>query len=50
MIEEILKMLVNFEHYNRNEVIEFAKGKYEIPNTFKKGWNQIKRSYKWQNR
>lgn len=48
MIEQILKMLSSFEHYNRSEVIEIAKGKYELPKTFKKGWNQFKRNYKWQ--
>lgn len=48
MIEQILKMLSSFEHYNRSEVIEIAKGKYELPNTFKKGIKQIKRNYKWQ--
>jgi hypothetical protein len=48
MIKQILEMLGAFEHYNQSEVIEIAKGKYELSNTFIKGIKQIKRNYKWQ--
>jgi hypothetical protein len=48
MIKQIIEMLSALEHYNKSEVIEIAKGKYEIPNTFLKGLKQIKRNYKWQ--
>lgn len=48
MISHIITMLNGLEHYAQSEAIEIAKGKYELPMTFKKGWNQIKRNYKWQ--
>lgn len=41
-------MLNVLPHYNQSEAIEIAKGKHELPTTIKKGWNQIKRNYKWQ--
>jgi hypothetical protein len=47
MIKNIITMLNGLEHYGKSEVIEIAKGKYEMPFTIKKGWNQIKRNYKW---
>lgn len=50
MIEKLLKLLLALDHYNEAEVIEIAKGKYELPNTFKKGCKQIKRQIKWQKR
>ena len=37
-------------HYAETENIEIAKGKYELPKTLKKGFNQIKRYYKWQSK
>jgi hypothetical protein len=48
MIKQIMAMLNALDHYGQSEAIEIAKGKYELPMTFKKGWNQIKRNYKWQ--
>lgn len=48
MIRTILELLNALDHYNRSETIEIAKGKFELPTTIKKGWNQIKRNYKWQ--
>lgn len=48
MIKHIIEMLGLLNHYNQSETIEIAKGKYELPTTMKKGWNQIKRNYKWQ--
>lgn len=47
MIKQILAMLSSLDHYGKSELIEIAKGKYELPTTFKKGWNQIKRNYQW---
>jgi hypothetical protein len=47
MIEQIITMLSGLDHYGRNETIEIAKGKYELPSTIKKGLNQIKRNYQW---
>lgn len=49
MIKKILEMLNSFEHYKKSEIIEIAKGKYELPSTLIKGIKQIKRNYKWQN-
>ena len=49
MIKQILEMLNSFEHYRKSEIIEIAKGKYELPSTLTKGIKQIKRNYKWQN-
>jgi hypothetical protein len=48
MIRQILEMLGALDHYGQSETVEIAKGKYELPKTIKKGWNQIKRNYKWQ--
>lgn len=48
MINHILTILNSLEHYNQSETIEIAKGKYELPNTIKKGYKQIKRNLKWQ--
>lgn len=50
MIKQIMEMLNSLDHYGQNELIEIAKGKYELPTTFKKGYSQIKRYYKWQSK
>jgi len=50
MIKPILDLLMQNEHYNQSELIEFAKGKQEIPTTWKKGFKQIKRELKWRKR
>jgi hypothetical protein len=46
MINLILKMLMMQEHYNCSEEIEIAKGKYELPTTFKIAFKQLKRRWK----
>jgi hypothetical protein len=46
MIKNILYMLRSQEHYVKSDIIEIAKGKYEIPSTLKMVIKQIKR--KWQ--
>lgn len=46
MINLILKMLMMQEHYNSSEEIEIAKGKYELPTTFKIAFKQLKRRWK----
>jgi hypothetical protein len=33
-------------HYGQSETIEIAKGKYELPTTWSKAINQIKRQWK----
>jgi hypothetical protein len=48
MIKEILNLLMLDNHYGQSETIEIAKGKYELPNSWSKGFNQIKRIIKWQ--
>jgi len=48
MIKEILNLLMLDSHYGQSETIEIAKGKYELPNSWKKGFKQIKRYIKWQ--
>ena len=48
MLKHILDMLALDAHYNQSETIEIAKGKYELPNSWAKGFNQIKRYIKWQ--
>jgi hypothetical protein len=50
MIKHVLNLLVSMNHYGETENIEIAKGKYELPKTFKKGFNQIKRNWKWQSK
>jgi hypothetical protein len=45
MIKEILNLLMMDNHYGQSETIEIAKGKYELPTTWKKGLNQIKRQW-----
>lgn len=47
MIKSIIDLLVLSEHYNTTESIEIAKGKLEIPTTFKQGWEKIKRNWKY---
>jgi hypothetical protein len=48
MLKQILELLQCTEHYGQSELIEIAKGKYELPATFKKGYTQLKREIKWQ--
>jgi hypothetical protein len=46
MIKNILDLLALDEHYGQSEVIEIAKGKYQLPKTFKQAFEQIKRQWK----
>lgn len=46
MIKEILNLLMMGDHYGESETIEIAKGKYELPNSWGKGFKQIKRQWK----
>lgn len=50
MIREILTMLNNNEHYGKSELIEIAKGKYELQSTIKGGIKQLKRESQWLKR
>lgn len=46
MVRNVLKMLMCIDHYNQSELIEIAKGKYQIQTTLKGGINQLKRIWK----
>lgn len=47
MLKEILDMLQLDDHFGQSENIEIAKGKYELPLTFKIFKRQLKREIKW---
>jgi hypothetical protein len=47
MIRQIIELLNALPHYKQSENIEIAKGKYELPTSINKGWEQIKRTYQW---
>lgn len=46
MIEHILKMLSIDNFYGESENIDIAKGKNQIPTSFKQAINKIKREWK----
>jgi len=46
MIKNIIEMLKANDHYGNDELIEIAKGRYELPIRFNKIIKQIKR--RWQ--
>ena len=50
MIRDILNMLALNEHYGKHELIEIAKGKYQLQSTIKGGIKQIKRESQWLKR
>jgi hypothetical protein len=43
MIKQVLKMLMALDHYGQSDLIEIAKGKNELPETWSKAKRQIKR-------
>lgn len=47
MVRNVIDLLMVNNHYGQSELIEIAKGKYEIPKSWKKGFEQIKREVKW---
>jgi len=50
MIRDILNMLALNEHYGKSELIEIAKGKYQLQSTIKGGIKQLKRESQWLRR
>ena len=46
MIKLIIEMLQMDEHYGQSEIIEIAKGKYELPSSFSGTIKQFKRQIK----
>jgi hypothetical protein len=47
MLDNILELLKLDEYKNGTERIEIAKGKYQLPNSWKDVWYKIKR-HSWQ--
>tara|TARA_R110002051_G_C8349974_1_gene439932 strand:+ start:219 stop:365 length:147 start_codon:yes stop_codon:yes gene_type:complete len=43
MIEQLLELLSLDNYYGKSEIIDFAKGKYKIPETLKESYEQSKR-------
>lgn len=50
MISKIIDLLANGNHYGISDRVEIAKGKYEIPYTWKNVWYKIKRYYYYGSR
>jgi hypothetical protein len=48
-MKEIIELLNMNEYYGVSENIEIAKGRYQIPYTWKDAWKNIKRRI-WQKR
>lgn len=46
-MKELIDLLNTSEHYGVSENVDIAKGKYEIPLTWKDTWKNIKRRL-WQ--
>jgi len=46
MIKNILDLLALHEHYGQSEIIEIAKGKYQLVTSWKQGFEQVKRQWK----
>jgi len=46
MIKLIIELLQIDDHYGQSEIIEIAKGKYELPKTFLDTYKQLKRQLK----
>tara|TARA_R100001377_G_scaffold4680_1_gene2661 strand:+ start:6555 stop:6710 length:156 start_codon:yes stop_codon:yes gene_type:complete len=44
---EIFKLLRAYNYYGETETIEIAKGKYKIPETWRFGFTQLKRYFKY---
>ena len=49
MIKGIIELLNTGDHYGVSETIDIAKGKYQMPATWKDLWKYIKRTL-WQRR
>lgn len=47
MIEQILSLLKQVNHYKQSELIEIAKGKNKHPETWIEAFKQHKRLLKW---
>ena len=47
MIQEVFKLIKLSDYYGDSEVIDVAKGKYKIPQTFIEAYKQFKRDLAW---
>jgi len=47
MIKGIIELLITGDHYGVSERVDIAKGKYQMPTTWKELWKYIKRTL-WQ--
>ena len=47
MIDDIIQLLNDNDHYGATENIEIAKGLYKLPQTIKEKREQIKRQKEW---
>jgi len=47
-LANIIELLQSDDFYGVSESIEIAKGKYERPYTWRKGFTKIKRHIKWK--
>jgi len=45
MISQILNMLATAEHFGVSDRVEIAKGKNELPDSWKDVWYKIKRHF-----
>jgi hypothetical protein len=48
-MKELIELLNMNEYYGVSENIDFAKGKYQLPYTWKDAWSKIKRHSKKKN-
>ena len=47
MIKDIFELLKLRDYYGDSELIDLAKGKYKIPDTFIEAYKQFKRDLAW---
>ena len=50
MIKHIIDLLIIDDHFAQSEIIEIAKGKNELPKSFKRLFKQFNRELKWLKR
>ena len=48
MVRAIIEMLNYSDYYGISERVDIAKGKYEVPTTWKKIKNTLKRHLQWR--
>lgn len=48
MIKNVIKLLKTQDFYGESEIIEIAKGRYKIPETWTEVVKNIKRQVRWR--